>query len=157
MFKKQNFDYDLVVIGSGAAGGTAALMAAGAGLKTAIVEAKKWGGTNVNRRDIPYAAASYFSQTYANARLASRFGMSTENAKYNYPTVSHWRKLACKRAGAGSKKEFEDAGVTCLDGFANFLSPFEISVGEGGRISAKNFIIATGTEPLDNKITTKKH
>lgn len=40
MFKKQNFDYDLVVIGSGAAGGTAALMAAGAGLKTAIVEAK---------------------------------------------------------------------------------------------------------------------
>ena len=157
MFKKQNFDYDLVVIGSGAAGGTAALMAAGAGLKTAIVEAKQWGGTNVNRRDIPYAAASYFSQTYANARLASRFGMSTENAKYNYPTVSHWRKLACKRAGAGSKKEFEDAGVTCLDGFANFLSPFEISVGNGGRISAKNFIIATGTEPLDNKITTNMH
>ena len=60
----KKFDYDLAVIGSGAAGGTAAKVAAGAGLKVALIEAGTWGGTNINRRDIPYAAASHFSQTF---------------------------------------------------------------------------------------------
>ena len=73
----KQFDYDLVVIGSGAAGGTAAMMAAGTGVKTALIEAGAWGGTNINRRDIPYRAASHFSQTFFGAIEASKFGLSS--------------------------------------------------------------------------------
>ena len=149
----KKFDYDLVVIGSGAAGGTAAIMAAGAGLKTALIEAGTWGGTNVNRRDIPYAAASHFSQTFFGAIEASKFGLSSTSLKYNYPSVLNWNLVAQKRAGANSKKEFENADVKCLEGFAQFISPNEISVGENGNITAKKFIIATGSTPIDPGIT----
>ncbi|MBQ2639005.1 NAD(P)/FAD-dependent oxidoreductase [Candidatus Saccharibacteria bacterium] len=149
----KKFDYDLVVIGSGAAGGTAALMAAGAGLSTALVEAGAWGGTNINRRDIPYAAASHFSQTFFSAIEASKFGLSSTSLKYNYPSVLNWNLVAQKRAGAGSKKEFEAAGVKCISGFAQFISPNEISVGNNNNITAKKFIIATGATPIDPGIT----
>ncbi len=148
----KKFEYDLVVIGSGVAGGTAAKMAAGAGLKTVLIEAGNWGGTNSNRRDIPYAAASHFSQTFFGAIEASKFGLSSTSLRYNYPSVLNWNLIAKKRAGASSKKEYEDAGVKCVSGFAQFISPYEISVGDE-TISAKKFIIATGSTPTDPGIT----
>ena len=49
----RKFDYEYLVIGSGAAGSAAALLAAGLGVKTAIVEADRWGGTTLNYRDVP--------------------------------------------------------------------------------------------------------
>ncbi len=149
----KKFDYDVAVIGSGAAGGTAALMVAGAGLKTALVEAGSWGGTNINRRDIPYAAASHFSQTFFGAIEASKLGLSSSALKYNYPSALNWNLVAQKRAGANSKKEFEDAGITCISGFAQFISPNELSVGESGNITAKKVVIATGSAPIDPGIT----
>ena len=149
----KKFDYDLAVIGSGAAGGTAAMMAAGTGAKVALIEAGAWGGTNINRRDIPYKAASHFSQTFFGAIEASKFGLSSTSLRYNYPSVLNWNLIAQKRAGANSKKEFEDAGIKCISGFAQFISPFEVSVGENQTVSAKKFIIATGTTPIDTGIT----
>jgi pyruvate/2-oxoglutarate dehydrogenase complex dihydrolipoamide dehydrogenase (E3) component len=149
----KKFDYDLVVIGSGAAGGTAAMMAAKSGLKTALVEAGAWGGTNVNRRDIPSAAALHFSQTFFGAIEMSRLGLSSTALKYNYPSVLNWNLVAQKRAGANSKKDFEEAGIKCISGFAQFISANEISAGDAGKISAKNFIIATGATPIDPGIT----
>ena len=149
----KKFDFDLVVIGSGAAGGTAAMMAANAGSKVALVEAGAWGGANINRRDIPYKAASRFSQTLFDAIEASKFGLSSTSLKYNYPSVLNWNLIAKKRAGANSKKEFEEAGITCLEGFAHFISSNEISVGENGNITSKKFIIATGTAPINPGIS----
>ena len=53
----KRFDYDLVVIGSGDAGSEAALIAAKSGLNVALVEAKKWGGSNLNTSNVPFGAA----------------------------------------------------------------------------------------------------
>ena len=91
------FDYQYVVIGSGAAGSAAALMAAGLGAHTAIVETDRWGGTTLNYRDIPYAAALGFAQRYAEAVAGSRFGMSSANLRFNYPTVLNWQAAAVRR------------------------------------------------------------
>lgn len=93
------FDYQYVVIGSGAAGSAAALMAAGLGAHTAIVESDRWGGTTLNYRDIPYSAALEFSQLYAEAVAGSRFGMSSSTLRYNYPTVLNWQAAAVRRSG----------------------------------------------------------
>ena len=142
----KKFDFDYVVIGSGAAGSTAALMAAGAGLKVALIEEKEWGGSNLNTRDIPYAAGLHFSHLYAEAVRGARFGLSSANLRYNYPTAVHWQTVAAKRAGAGSAKEFEDAGIKCIKGYAHFINPFELAIGEKGNISAKKFLIATGSQ-----------
>lgn len=146
------FDYQYVVIGSGAAGSAAALMAAGLGAHTAIVEADRWGGTTLNYRDIPYAAALGFAQRYAEAVAGSRFGMSSANLRYNYPTVLNWQAAAVRRAGGGNRKVFENAGIDCYHGFAQFISSHEIAVGDK-QISSERFLIATGTNIAINGIT----
>lgn len=148
----KKFDFDYVVIGSGAAGGAAAKMAAGAGWKVALIEAGMWGGTGLSYRDIPYGAALSFAQSYYTAVRGAKFGLSSVNLKYNYPTAINWRMSIMKKLGAGSKKELEETGITCLKGRAHFLSPFEVAVGEQ-KLSAKKFLIATGTRPNESGIT----
>lgn len=145
MVMGKKFDYDYVVIGSGAAGSAAALLASGLGVKTAIVEGDKWGGSTLNYRDVPYGAALGFAENYSSAVYGSRFGMTSSTLRYNYPTVLNWQAAAVRRAGGGSRKVFENAGVDCFNGLANFISPHEIAVGDQ-QISSEKFLIATGSE-----------
>ena len=140
----KRFDYDYVVIGSGAAGSAAALSAAGLGVHTAIIEADKWGGTTLNYRDVAYGAAMNFAERYSNAVYGSRFGMSSSTLRYNYPTVLNWQATAVRRAGGGDRKTFENAGVDCYNGYATFISPHEIVV-DDAQISSDKFLIATGS------------
>lgn len=146
------FDYQYVVIGSGAAGSAAALMAAGLGAHTAIIEADRWGGTTLNYRDIPYAAALGFAQQYAEAVAGSRFGMSSSTLRYNYPTVLNWQATAVRRAGGGSRKVFENVGIDCYHGFAQFIGTHEVAVGDQ-QISGEKFLVATGTNLAVNGIS----
>ena len=146
------YDYQYLVVGSGAAGSAAALMAAGMGFHTAIVEADRFGGTTLNYRDIPYHAALGFGHLYAEAVAGLRFGMSSSSLRYNYPTVLNWQATAVRRAGGGSRKVFENAGIDCYHGFAQFISPHEIAVGDQ-QISSEKFLIATGTNLAVNGIS----
>lgn len=148
----KKFDYQYIVIGSGAAGSAAALLAAGIGARTAIVEADRWGGTTLNYRDVPYGAALGFAQGYAEAVAGSRFGMSSASLRYNYPTVLNWQAAAVRRAGGGSRKIFENAGIDCYHGAARFISPYEIAVGNR-QISGEKFLLATGTNLAVSGIT----
>ena len=146
------FDYQYVVIGSGAAGSAAALMAAGLGAHTAIIEADRWGGTTLNYRDVPYNAALGFAQRYAEAVAGSRFGMSSSTLRFNYPTVLNWQAAAVRRAGGGSKKIFENAGIDCYHGFAQFINSHELAVNDK-QLSGEKFLIATGTNIAVNGIS----
>lgn len=141
----KKFDYELIVLGSGPAGSAAALFAARSGTKVALVESGKWGGSALNYTDVPARALFQSSHLYHEALRGSRFGLSSSSLRYNYPTIQNWKLLASRRAGAGSKKQFEDAKIACLSGFASFLSPYEIAL-KDRIISAPKFIIATGSK-----------
>ncbi|MDO4978543.1 MAG: NAD(P)/FAD-dependent oxidoreductase [Candidatus Saccharibacteria bacterium] len=148
----KKFDYDLIVIGSGVAGKTAALMAASAGKKVAIVEAGTWGGSQ-SSYDVPMAAAKHMSHIYFSAIEGEKFGIASSNLKFNYPTVINWIETARSRAGIGDTKELTEAGITCVKGFAQFLSANEIAVGEEGKMTSAKFLIATGSTPTNPNIT----
>lgn len=143
----KKLEYQYAIIGSGAAGSTAALMSSKFGKKTAIIEADHWGGSTLNYRDVPYAAALGFTREYANAIAGSRFGLASTNLGYNYPAILNWQATAVRRAGGGSKKVFENAGVDCFHGFAKFVSNTEVIVQDGSEeksVTAEKFLIATG-------------
>lgn len=149
---KKNFDFDLIILGSGSAGSAAASLAAEARLKTAIVEAGDWGGAGLNGSDVFKEAAFNFSHLYSDAVAGARFGLSSGSLRFNYPTALNWQNFAAKRSGFNNKKVFEDAGISCFHGFANFLSPYEISVGQK-RLTAANFIISTGAKIFNGNIS----
>ncbi|MFQ9052663.1 MAG: FAD-dependent oxidoreductase [Oscillospiraceae bacterium] len=60
-------DYQLIVIGAGPGGYTAALEAAKLGLHTAVVERREVGGTCLNRGCIPTKTLLHASQVYRDA------------------------------------------------------------------------------------------
>lgn len=162
----KRFDFEYIVIGGGTAGATAALQFARSGRKVAIVEQDKWGGAEINYRDVPTGALLHFSHLYSQAVYGARFGISAANLRYNYPTVTHWRDKAITRAGGSSKKELEEAGVTCYLGKAHFVGQYDLAIEgafdaetpgqkteSGIQISANKFLIATGSEMAENGIT----
>lgn len=144
-------DFDLIVIGSGDAGSEVAFTASKAGKKVAIVEADKWGGSSLNYTNVPQGAIYHATQIMLRAIEGAKFGISSSNLRYNFPTLNNWRKVAMRRAHANSKTPYENAGITCIHGRARFLSKDEISVGNKS-FRAKRFLIATGASVRDTGI-----
>ena len=145
MAKKTTFDYDLIVIGTGAGGSAAATIAARAGKRVAVVEAETFGGESPNWGDIPTKALLHAATVYDEAKRASRFGLRTSTVGYNYPSLLNWKDVAVKRTGAGgNRRYYENEGISAYNGAAHFLSPHEISVNRR-HLSAEYFLIATGS------------
>jgi len=145
---RNKFDYDLIVIGSGAGGSAAATIAAREGKRVAIVEADTFGGESPNWSDIPTKALLHAAQLYDEARHGARFGLRSNTMSYNYPSLRNWKDLAVKRTGAGGNKHYyESVGVDPIQGRAHFISPNEISVNRR-HLSAEKFLIATGSHWL---------
>lgn len=145
MAKKHSFDYDLIVIGSGAGGSAAATIAAREGKSVAIIESKTFGGDSPNFSDVPMKALLHVAHLYDEARHGARFGLRSGALGYNYPSLRNWKDLAVQRTGAGgSKKFYEGQGIDTFPGLAYFISPNEINVGRT-RLSAREFLIATGS------------
>lgn len=146
MARKPTFDFDLIVIGSGAGGSAAAVIAAREGKKVAIIEANAFGGESPNWGDIPRHALLHTAFIYDEARAAARFGLRTATVGYNYPSLQQWKNLAIKRTGAGNNRRYyENQGVATFAGTARFLSPNEITVNRR-HLSAERFLIATGAQ-----------
>lgn len=143
--KKPKYDFDLIVIGSGAGGSAAATIAAREGKKVAIVESTVFGGTSPNFGDVPIKALLHAAHLYNNAKRGIRFGLRSATIGYNYPSVLAWKDLAIKRTGAGgNRKYYENEGITTILGAAHFLSPHEITVNRH-TYSAASFLIASGS------------
>ena len=145
MAKKPQFDYDLIVIGSGAGGSAAATIAAREGKKVAIIESETFGGDSPNWSDVPTKALLHAAQLYDEARHGARFGLRSNTLGYNYPSLRTWKELAVKRTGAaGNKKFYESQGIDAFLGNAHFLSPHEVTV-NCRHITAAHFLVATGS------------
>ena len=142
MGKKYDFEY--IVIGSGPAGSAAALNLAKAKKRVALVEGRFFGGSNLNTRDIPYDVALDFSHTYK--KILSLPEFKNQDFSFSLPTsVSHQLKTVLNCNG-NDKKPFEAAGITCINGYANFLDQNTIAV-NSQKYTANNFILATGAKP----------
>lgn len=145
MARKPNFDYDLIVIGSGAGGSPAATIAAGAGKRVAVIEAGVFGGESPNWGDIPLKALLHATQLYDEAKHGARFGIRSSTVGYNFMSLKAWKDVAIKRTGAGNNRSYyEKQGIATYHSTAHFLSPNEISVARR-HLSAEQFLVASGS------------
>ena len=149
---KHSFDYDLIVIGSGAGGSAAATIAARSGKRVAIIEEDTFGGDSPNWSDVPTKALLHAARVYDEARHGSRFGLRTATLGYNYPSLRAWKDMAVKRTGTANNRRFyENSGVSAFNGKAHFLTPHEITVNRR-HLSAAYFLVATGSSWVTPKI-----
>jgi dihydrolipoamide dehydrogenase len=141
-------DYDLIVIGAGPGGYVAAIRAAQLGLKTACVEKRATlGGTCLNVGCIPSKALLHASELYAEASHGewAKFGIDLPEVKLDLARMRAEKDKAVKELTSGVEFLFKKNKVAWLKGEARFLDAKTIEVA-GEKVSAKNFVIATGSE-----------
>lgn len=121
--------YDIVIIGSGPAGHTAALEASKYRLKVALIEREpeKLGGVCLNEGCIPLKGLLHYS---------------TYETDYNDIRNKVMQKVALIRNGLKTRMEY--ASIDIIHGEAKFISANEIEVA-GNKIQALNFILAVGS------------
>ncbi|MFD1107157.1 dihydrolipoyl dehydrogenase [Sphingobium olei] len=142
-----DFDYDVLVIGSGPGGYVAAIRAAQLGLKTACAESRETlGGTCLNVGCIPSKALLHASELYdeaANGALA-KLGVKIDAMSLDLPTMQGQRIDAVKGLTGGIEFLFKKNKVTWLKGLASFTGANTIEIA-GEKVTAKNIVIATGS------------
>lgn len=146
MAQKPTFDYDIIIIGSGAGSSPAASIAARAGKRVAIIEKGEFGGESPNWGEVPLGSLLHAAHVYSTAKESASLGLRTSTVGYNYPSLLAWRDTVIRRTGAaGNRRYYEKQNISAFSGAAHFLSPHEISVNRR-HLSARKFLIATGSE-----------
>ncbi len=147
-------EFDVVVIGSGPGGYVAAIRARQLGLKTACIEKEKtFGGTCLNVGCIPSKALLVSSEHVEFLReKAKEHGISCGNISFDFGRMMERKEQVVEglvTSVAGLLKRNE---VQAFQGTASFVSPHEIEVLSAAgktRIYGKNFILATGSCPIE--------
>jgi len=155
----KRFDFDVAVIGGGSGGYAAARTAAGAGLKTVVIEGgEEVGGLCILRGCMPTKALLYAAEVKHLAEHAGTWGVRAGKVDFNFAKVMA-RKNAQIRDFAdfrvqqlnGKRFKFIRANAWFLDAHTVKLGRADLLVGQDSRqrvptkLTAKNFVIATGS------------
>ncbi len=163
-----DYDYDVLIIGSGPGGYVAAIRAAQLGLKVACVEARATlGGTCLNVGCIPSKALLHGSEKFdeaVNGTFAT-YGIKTGPVTLDLAAMQAQKTDAVTQLTGGIAFLFKKNKVTWLKGHASFVNAHTVSIAlrqaQGERevqtVTAKNVVIATGSSvtplpgvPVDN-------
>lgn len=142
--------YDLIIIGAGPAGYTAAIQASKRGLKTALVEKGKLGGTCLNRGCIPTKTYYRNAEFMKDLREAEEFAVSLEGYSFSLEKTWQRKEEVVARLVAGIEQLIKAHKIDFFAGQASFVNANTIVVknsdGEQEELTGKNIIIATGSK-----------
>ncbi|MBD2460893.1 glutathione-disulfide reductase [Oscillatoria sp. FACHB-1407] len=150
------YDYDLVVIGAGPGGLSAAKRAAHYGAKVAIAEREALGGVCLNRGCIPktlMAYASRFQQWIEDARC---YGWQVGEAQFHWHQFRQARDQEVDCARQSHTKTLAKAGVDLIPESAVFVDPHTLKLGDR-RVTADKLLIAVGGKPIKPDIPGIEH
>jgi dihydrolipoamide dehydrogenase len=145
--------YDLIVIGGGPGGYTAAIRAAQLGLKTACVEKrenKAFGGTCLNIGCIPSKALLDSSEMYeATMHKLSRHGIKVGSVALDLETMLKRKDKVVGELTGGVGFLFKKYGVTPIFGAGKLLkgNKVEVTAADGTKTTfeTRNVLLATGS------------
>jgi dihydrolipoamide dehydrogenase len=152
-------EYDLVILGGGTGGYVAAIRASQLGLKTAIVEKGKLGGTCLHRGCIPSKALLRSAEVYSTAKEAESFGVMINDVQLDFTRVQERKNKIVEGLHKGVQHLMKQGKIDVYEGTGRILGPSifspmpgTISVeykngDENDMLIPKNVIVATGSRP----------
>ena len=148
-FKKPaSFEYNLVVIGAGAAGLVSAYIAAAVKAKVALVENNKMGGDCLNYGCVPSKALIRTASFVSQARNAHLLGVASAEPQFEFADVmARVRRIIAAIAPHDSVERYTALGVEVMQGHARIVSPWEVEV-DGKRVTTRAIVIATGAQAV---------
>lgn len=139
--------YDVVVIGGGWGGYTAAVRAAQHGMKAALVERDKLGGTCLHRGCIPTKVLLQTADVLDLARRAAEFGVGLPAPDLDYERVRTRMDEVVGQLYRGLQGLVKANKVPVIEGSARLTGPHTVAVDNGTELEAASIILATGSRP----------
>ena len=146
-----DYEFDLIVIGGGPAGVTAALRASELGARTALVERSRMGGTCTNDGCVPTRVLARAARLIRDARQFEDYGLIATAPELDFEALMtriqqvvytiHEKKQLIRHL------EDSDVAVFTNTGSARFIDPHRIATMDGARYRAGRFIVSVGGRP----------
>jgi dihydrolipoamide dehydrogenase len=152
-----SYDFEVVVLGAGPGGYTAAFRAADLGLKVALIERSPvLGGVCLNVGCIPSKALLHAAKVIDEANEMAEHGITFGKPTIDIDKLRAWKNKVIGKLTGGLTALAKQRKVEVITGLGQFVSSHELEVtngtgstGEGKRkVSFKHCIIAAGSEPV---------
>jgi len=146
------YDFDIVVLGAGPGGYTAAFRAADLGMKVALIE--RWpdlGGVCLNVGCIPSKALLHAAKVIEEAHEMEEHGITFGKPTIDIDKLRGFKNKVIKKLTGGLAGLAKQRKVEVIQGVGKFASPHEFAVVNGDknrRVSFKYCVIAAGSEPV---------
>lgn len=152
-------EYDLVILGGGTGGYVAAIRATQLGLKVALVEKGKLGGTCLHKGCIPSKALLRSAEVFSTVQKADQFGVKIDGAALDFTSVQNRKEQIVTQLHRGVEMLMKKGKIDVYKGHGRILGPsifsptpgtisVEMNNGEDNMmLIPRNVIIATGSSP----------
>lgn len=141
-----NSHFDLIVVGGGSGGISAARRAASYGAQVALIEKDRFGGTCVIRGCVPKKLLMYASQFQDTFDLANAFGWTTGATSFDMSKWQDAKSAELDRLEAIYRSMLDEAQVQVFHGTAEVIGPKNVRVGDI-ELACERLLIATGGRP----------
>lgn len=136
--------YDIVVLGGGSGGYATALRATELGLRVALIEADKVGGTCLHYGCIPTKAFLHAAEVADAAREGERFGVRSTLEGIDIEGLHKYKDGVVGRLYKGLQGLVKAHGITYVEGYGRLVAPDTVEV-DGVRYAGRNVVLATGS------------
>lgn len=137
--------YQVIIIGGGPAGYTAAEAAGKAGLSVLLFEKQNLGGVCLNEGCIPTKTLLYSAKTYDGAKHASKYAVTVPEVFFDLPKIIARKSKVVRKLVLGVKSKLTSNNVTIISGEATILDKNTVRCGEK-TYECDNLILCTGSE-----------
>ncbi len=137
-------EFDLLILGGGSAGYSAALRGIQLGMSVGLIEKDKVGGTCLHTGCIPTKAYLHSAELADNAREGAKYGIQTTLESIDMAAVRSFKDGIVAGKFKGLQGLMKAKGVTVIDGYGKLVSQDSIDV-DGKLYKGKNIVLATGS------------
>ena len=148
-------DFDLVIVGTGSAGTTAALRCAGAGLRVAITDERHYGGTCALRGCDPKKVLVGAAELIEWGDRMRGYGVAG-NTRIDWPELMRFKRSFTDPVPHESEAAFRRSGITTYHGRARFADPKTIEIADQS-LRASHFLLAAGARPAELHLAGEEH
>lgn len=136
--------YDIVILGGGSGGYACALRGAQLGMKIALIEADKVGGTCLHRGCIPTKALLHAAEVADMARESDKFGVNATLDGIDMAKVNSYKEQIIAKLFKGLQGLVGHHNITYVNGWGTLVAPDTVEV-DGTRYQGRHVVLASGS------------